>query len=213
MKVCDEINADILILQEVDRRLGARPGIFDPMYLKQNHGYIISSIAQNSVSHGWHGNAILFKKDFVEIRTNLIEIPYLEPRGAVHVTLQHKTGQVIDCIGVHLGLTQRMRFKQIAYIRKYLEDKHTGNPKIIAGDFNHWRQNKDIVNAFGQNFEVTSPGPSFHSAMLKFSLDYIVTSHDLKIHSASVHHSNLSRKASDHLPISASIVFKASAST
>jgi len=207
-QVCYEINPDILILQEVDKRLGARSDVFDVEYLKQYYGYNIASVAHNNVSHGWHGNAIFYTSNFKEIQYNRIEIPYLEPRGAVHVTLQHKTEKVIDCVGVHLGLTQKMRIKQIVYIRKLLENMQTGNPQIIAGDFNQWYKNQSIGNAFGEDYKVTSPGASFHSAIPKLALNYIVTSKDLQIHGACVHHSDLSRKASDHLPISACIVIK-----
>jgi len=208
LQVCDQINPDILILQEVDKRLGARPGVFDADYLKQNHGYNIANVAHNNVSHGWHGNAIFYNSNFKEIQCNRIEIPYLEPRGAVHVTLQQRTGKSIDFVGVHLGLTQKMRIKQIVYLRNFLEDMQTGNPQIIAGDFNQWYNNQSIGHAFGENYKVTSPGASFHAAMPKLALDYIVTSKDLQIHGACIHHSDLSRKASDHLPISASIVIK-----
>jgi len=52
LQVCDQINPDILILQEVDKGLGARSGVFDADYLKQYHEYNIASVAHNNVSHG-----------------------------------------------------------------------------------------------------------------------------------------------------------------
>jgi len=38
LQVCDQVNSDILILQEVDKRLGARSGVFDAEYLNHVDG-------------------------------------------------------------------------------------------------------------------------------------------------------------------------------
>ena len=40
-------------------------------------------------------------------------------------------------------------------------------------------ENNDIAHVFGDNYKVTTPGDSFHSAMPKLALDYTVISRDL----------------------------------
>ncbi len=60
--VLGEIDADIVVLQEADRRIGARSGVLELQYLQDLHGYVLADLALRPSSHGWHGAAILLNR-------------------------------------------------------------------------------------------------------------------------------------------------------
>ena len=201
VQVLEEIRADIVILQEADKRLGQRQGVLPLDRLKNEHGYDLAPFAENTVSHGWHGNAVLYGPRISLKNAKRLPIPSLEPRGCVSAHLETDSGHSLEVIGVHLGLTSKAREQQIGYIRQYGENLSAQTPLLVGGDFNEWRQAKKIRAKFGPDYEVISPGPSFHTANPKIALDHFVYKGDLRIHETGVHKTPLTRKASDHLPI------------
>ena len=56
--VIGELGADVIALQEVDRRFGRRAGLLDPSAIERETG--MQLLVQSDVSHchGWHGNAL-----------------------------------------------------------------------------------------------------------------------------------------------------------
>ena len=59
--VLGEIDADVVVLQEADKRIGARAGVLPLDRLKTELGLTPSDVSQRPLSHGWHGNAIFLK--------------------------------------------------------------------------------------------------------------------------------------------------------
>lgn len=191
--VLAEIDADVVILQEADRRIGARAGVLPLDLLESELGYVLPSLSLRPLSHGWHGNTILARKGFEVQSAARLDLPYLEPRGAVSIRL---SAPDIEVIGTHLGLTPGMRVKQINVLRHYLSTRH--HPVILGGDLNE--RNLAKLN-FGPASKVISPGPSFHAARPTATLDRFVLTGALHLVSAHVHSSKRAARASDHLPI------------
>lgn len=191
--VLAEIDADVVVLQEADKRIGGRNGVLPLDRLETELGLTCADVSIRPLSHGWHGNAILVKTRFTDHTARCIDLPSIEPRGAVSVRLHDPQ---IEIIGVHLGLTTGMRHKQILALQH--EMHRQDHPVLLAGDFNEWNAKRI---AFKEPASVVSPGPSFHSARAKISLDRFVLSSGLHMVSSHVHHSALSRRSSDHLPI------------
>ena len=191
--VLAEIDADVVVLQEADKRIGGRDGVLPLDRLRAELDLLCADVSIRPLSHGWHGNAILLKNRFADHTTRRIDLPSMEPRGAVSLCLHHPQ---IEIIGVHLGLTTGMRRKQILALQDQLHDQD--HPVLLAGDFNEWNANRI---AFKEPATVVSPGPSFHAVRPKISLDRFVLSSGLRMVSSHVHHSALSRRSSDHLPI------------
>lgn len=191
--VLAEIDADVVVLQEADKRIGGRDGVLPLDRLEAELGLTCADVSIRPLSHGWHGNAILVKTRFTDHTARRIDLPSIEPRGAVAVRLH---GPQIEIIGVHLGLTTGMRRKQILALQD--EMHRQDHPVLLAGDFNEWNAKRV---AFEQPATVVSPGPSFHAACPKIPLDRFVFSSGLRMVSSHVHHSALSRQSSDHLPI------------
>ncbi|MFC6761658.1 endonuclease/exonuclease/phosphatase family protein [Sulfitobacter porphyrae] len=131
--VLAEINADIIVLQEADRRVGTRAGVLPLDRLETEFDYIMTDVSLHPLSHGWHGNAILVRSRFADHVPERIELPTLEPRGAVSVRLEQPQ---LEVIGVHLGLTPGMRRKQMSTLQEVMKDRD--HPVLLAGDFNEW---------------------------------------------------------------------------
>jgi endonuclease/exonuclease/phosphatase family metal-dependent hydrolase len=58
----------------------------------------VADVAGNEVSLGWHGNAMLIRRGLETAGTEHIELPILEPRGAVLVRMSGLT-----IVRTHLG--------------------------------------------------------------------------------------------------------------
>ncbi|MEM9580462.1 MAG: endonuclease/exonuclease/phosphatase family protein [Pseudomonadota bacterium] len=194
--VLGEIDADIVVLQEADKRLGARPGVL-PETLLDELGYRFIDYDKDTPSHGWHGNAMIYRPDRFDLSASRkIDLPALEPRGSISATFGPASFEVL---GVHLGLTPGTREKQIRHLARFVEA--ADHPVLIAGDFNSTLPNPKIAEKFSKSVHVLTPGPTFHAANPFASLDRFVLSGFGTPAQSHVHRSKLARRASDHLPI------------
>lgn len=201
LDVINGIEADVVVLQEADRRLGARPTALPLRLLEEHSDFIPVPLATSDVSLGWHGNAVLVRKDLGFDAPRRIDLPGLEPRGAVAVDVSG-----ITLVGVHLGLMRRHRHLQLHALGAALDDR----PTIVAGDFNEWSRAQGL-EPFEGRFHMHSPGRSFHANRPMAALDKIGHSGSLELRGAGVIETRLARRASDHLPVWAKITPRAEA--
>ncbi|MEM7461288.1 MAG: endonuclease/exonuclease/phosphatase family protein [Pseudomonadota bacterium] len=205
--IIKELNADIVVLQEVDERLGKRPTTIAREKIAEHTGLVAVDVAANDVSLGWHGNAVLVRKDMEVTAIRRIPLPGLEPRGAVNVDINH-TDAEISVIGVHLGLLRSYRRRQLAEIHTQIPKQKLAH-SLIIGDFNEWSPSKGL-DALEDDFEIVSPGKTFHTAQPVAALDRLALGKSLQLHAAGIVKTGESKIASDHLPIWAEISAKAS---
>ena len=190
--VIEELEADIVVLQEADKRLGERSGVLPLERLISDCGLQLAKPHSDGLSHGWHGNAILYRKSVLRAPDiERIALPAREPRGAIGALFE-ETG--LHVIGTHLALTAGVRRKQLHTL--CVHASQTDAPTIIAGDFNHWGQNLPA----GPHTVVT-PGLSFHASRQIAPLDRFILFGPVKELTANVHRSLKARQASDHLPV------------
>ena len=202
--VLNEIGADVIALQEADRRFGARASALPAHLLEEHSAYRPVPLPHRTGGIGWHGNAILVHKD-VEIELcEALHIPALEPRGAVMAELR-VNGESLRTIGMHLDLSGLWRKRQVKAIVDHLRRRHRDMPTVMMGDTNEWRQASASMKAFGDGYRSAPTGPSFHSRRPVATLDRILVCNSLKIEAAGVHASEEAKKASDHLPVWARI--------
>jgi endonuclease/exonuclease/phosphatase family metal-dependent hydrolase len=157
-------------------------------------------------SLGWHGNAMLIRPEVRILATAHLDLPGLEPRGAIRVDLDTAIGPV-RVIGLHLGLIRRYRILQVAAIMRCLRElPHM--PTVMAGDFNEWGSVMPLdTMAHGLRF---LPGvPSFPAARPVGRLDRFALSDDLTALDQGAYLGSPARVASDHLPVWADIAAKA----
>ncbi len=61
VKVIGEIGADVVALQEVDRRFGKKGGLLDPAAILRQTGMQLLVQSDAPHRHGWRGNALLVR--------------------------------------------------------------------------------------------------------------------------------------------------------
>jgi endonuclease/exonuclease/phosphatase family metal-dependent hydrolase len=200
LSVLNEIDADVIALQEADRRFGSKESCIPAAMLatETTWQHVPVGIRPNSI--GWHGNALLVRKG-IEIRdAKPLHLPMLEPRGAVMAEIVIG-GYHLRIIGVHLDLSGLWRRKQVRWLLNYLETAVHHLPTIMMGDFNQW-SNRGALSEFAfHRYRLIKTAKSFHSARPIANLDRIIVSHDIEVLENGVHISPLSKLASDHLPI------------
>jgi endonuclease/exonuclease/phosphatase family metal-dependent hydrolase len=198
LSVLDEIGADVIVLQEADKRLGDRPAAI-PLGLLHSHGTYEHLNPGPGPSLGWHGNAILLRKGLRAQVAGLIELPGLEPRGAIVARFRPEEGRgVAIVVAAHLGLNRGSRHRQVGAILS--ATKRFRMPLIVAGDLNE-RAPERLLAAFNPHLRLVTPGPSFHAAHPFVALDHLILGGKVRVERAHVHVTPLSRVASDHLPI------------
>lgn len=204
LQVLCEIDADVVALQEADRRFGTREAVLTSHLLGEHGDWKPIPFGMRARSMGWHGNALLVRKDAQILDCEAIHLPALEPRGAVMADIRVR-GQVLRVVGMHLDLSGLWRRRQAHAIIAHLESSAERHPTVLMGDLNEWSAQSGCLRDFAQHFHFADTGKSFHARRPVARLDRIMASHDLRIADAGVHESLSARTASDHLPVWATV--------
>ncbi|MEO6716025.1 MAG: endonuclease/exonuclease/phosphatase family protein [Novosphingobium sp.] len=200
LSVLREIDADVVALQEADRRFGERKSVLPLASLDEHTPYRAVQLSGRPDSIGWHGNALLVRRGIEWAGANIVPLPTLEPRGAVRVDLV-LGGQKIRIVGMHLDLSGLRRRQQVRAILGDLARSEDAAATVLMGDLNEWAIHGGCLREFGKDWRVLSCGPSFPSRRPVAQLDRIVISSGWRILQSRVHHSALASRGSDHLPI------------
>lgn len=197
LEVMSHLGAQIIAVQEADRRLGNRPAALTAAMVHAGSDFVPVQVANNDVSLGWHGNALLVHKGLQVADTQRLELPGLEPRGAILVDLDGPLPLTI--VATHLGLMRQHRTAQLQAILTALSARPY-RPTIILGDFNEWSNSRGM-EPLENLFTVHRPGKSYHASRPVAALDRIALSRDLTLRDAGVEERGQARIASDHLPV------------
>ncbi len=223
LDVLHELDADVVALQEADKRFGGRGaavphelidehGLYTPVYFGVKHRRMIDRLPGKGKEHaerllkinsrnmGWHGNAILIKRHIGVLDCAALDLPTLEPRGAVMAELLIGD-KPVRVIGMHLDLSGLWRRRQTRAILDAIAKRPQKMPTVLMGDTNEWRDVAGCLKDFEPHFHIAPTGPSFHSRHPVAALDRIIVDKELRIDAAGVHMSPSARRASDHLPI------------
>lgn len=203
LAVLHEIDADIVALQECDRRFGQRKSVL-PRARIEDSPYRPVALGVRPGSLGWHGNTFLVKKDFAVIETDPLILPTLEPRGAVRVDLEHE-GRRIRAIGMHLDLSGFRRRHQAEAVVAHIDKCAECCPTVVMGDTNEWSSTGGMLRIFRDDWHSPDCGPSFPTRRPIARLDRIFASREWTPVASGVHHSLLASRASDHLPVWATL--------
>src|SRR4051812_27095343 len=219
LKVLQEIDADVVALQEADKRVGGRAstvphalidshGMYKPVHFGVRHRRTLETVRKHTDrllkvdtrNIGWHGNAILVKRYIGVLACAALDLPTLEPRGAVMAELLIGDSP-LRVIGMHLDLSGLWRRRQMRAILAAIADRPQAMPTILMGDTNEWRTVAGCLSELEPEFHIAPTGPSFHARHPVAQLDRIIVHKALNIEAAGVHMSPVARRASDHLPI------------
>jgi len=196
------LEADIVALQEVDHRIAPRHAALPAPLVTARTGLVPLAFAHNDVSLGWHGQTILIRKGLAATATGRIDLPGLEPRGAVLAEIVTPIGP-LRVVGAHLGLVRRFRLLQLDTIRAAIAARPR-MPTVIMGDFNEWSPTAGTL-PLARDYRIHAPGPSFPAMKPVARLDRIALSRELHLHDAGAATGRTARIASDHLPVWADI--------
>ena len=204
LEVLREIDAHVIALQEADRRFGTREAVLTNHLLEEHSPWKPLPVGLRTHSMGWHGNALLVRKDAVLVDCEAIHLPALEPRGAVMADIRIN-GTILRVVGMHLDLSGLWRRRQARTIMTHVAASTNQYPTVLMGDLNEWSRAAGCLRDFARDFTSADTGPSFHARRPVARLDRILVSPELKVVECGVHASLAARTASDHLPIWATL--------
>lgn len=199
------LSADLVVLQEADKRLPPRPAAL-PHDMIEEAGWFIVPFGTDrqgpGASLGWHGNAMLIRPHLLLRDTSRLILPGLEPRGAIRLDLDSPMGP-LRVVGVHLGLMRKYRVQQIAAIMQSLSTLPP-MPTVLAGDFNEWGSGV-AMDKVAEGLRFLPGAASFPAARPVARLDRFALTDDLEAMHQGTYLGKPARVASDHLPVWADI--------
>ena len=199
LDVLHEIDGDVIALQESDLRFGAKTRVIPHHMLDEHSPWQAVAVAHDGGSMGWHGNALLARKDCPVQASAALHLPALEPRGAIRADVVVHSAP-IRVVGMHLDLSGLWRRRQARAILSHVDSCASSLPTVLMGDLNEWTRSAGCLRDFGREFASVPTGPSFHARRPIGRLDRIFT-RGFRVVDCGVHASAIARRASDHLPI------------
>ncbi|MCA1661533.1 MAG: endonuclease/exonuclease/phosphatase family protein [Novosphingobium sp.] len=203
LAILREIDADVIALQECDRRFGERPSVLPKAALDESP-WRAAPLAMQPQSLGWHGNAILVRREIGITDCAAVPLPTLEPRGAVCADLEIE-GKSLRVVGMHLDISGLRRHHQVRSVLSHLHLREHRSPAVVMGDMNDWSRHGRALREFGHGWQMVGVGHSFPARRPVAPLDRIVVSDDWHVAACGVHRSALAAHASDHLPVWATL--------
>jgi len=197
-------------------------------YFAGESRHLHAAYGMNAIyDHGHHGNALLSAFPIANQANHDVSDHAYEQRGILHCVLHTPSGPV-HCYVVHLGLFEGSRRRQTqALISAVRESAPNGEPVVIAGDFNDWRNSlsaelrnalgvREAFDEIGSNSALDElvrtlrrkhsahPARTFPAALPFFRLDRIYV-RGFHVEAAQVLHGSLWAKLSDHAPMVANL--------
>jgi endonuclease/exonuclease/phosphatase family metal-dependent hydrolase len=204
-RVIRELDCDTIGLQEVDSRPSERS---DSMQLE----YLASATGMQAVPgttlirhDGEYGNALLTRRRILDVKRHDLSYGRYEPRGALEVDLEVH-GKPMRVFVMHLGLLPSERRFQMRLVLEQLRRIPSDESVVVLGDINEWlplgRPLRWLNSLLGKppwqrTFPVWAP---------MFALDRVWVRPVGSMLDFSVHRSALSRRASDHFPVTARVL-------
>ena len=206
--VVAELRADLVALQEVDKRFGRRTARLDPDAIMRITGLVPLPVSDLPDGLGWHGNALLVRRG-TRARLRRLDLPGAEPRGAVvaELDMPGQAGGPLRVVAAHFGLLRRCRTRQATAILEAIA-RGPEMPTLLLGDLNEWRADgpRSALRALEPLLGPVGSGPaSFPSRRPLLALDRILGCRRALVGSVEAHDSPLARLASDHLPLKARV--------
>ena len=195
LQVIADLGADVIALQEVDFRFGARPEALPRALIRELTGMEPAPhLTTSEQSLGWHGQTVLIRPELApQASVRRLPLPGIEPRGALALRLESLTVLVM-----HLGLARSSRRAQLSRLATKAV-RIAGDNYVLTGDFNEWRDERGLEPL--NDLTIVAPGPSWPAVFPRLRYDRIAVSSGLTVLDSGVLDDPLARMASDHLPV------------
>jgi endonuclease/exonuclease/phosphatase family metal-dependent hydrolase len=202
-----EMGADIVALQEVDARHRAGAYFDQWVFLAEAVGCACIPGISLRTHRNIFGNALLTCRPIRNVRLHDISVNRREPRGAIDAEID-AGGENLRIVATHFGLRAQERRQQSELLLSILDAQGSAStqlPTLLLGDFNDWRPNGKTIRHLARAFHPANAPATFPARYPLFSLDRIFARGNIRLESVAVHRSALARRASDHLPVSATV--------
>jgi endonuclease/exonuclease/phosphatase family metal-dependent hydrolase len=221
VQILQHHGADLVLLQEVDEGVPRSRELNLAKELAQEAGYPHFALGHNvSLKKGRYGNATLSR--FPILRERNIDLSVVGSwirRGCQHTSIQIAEDRPpLEAFNLHLGLSARERERQVELLSHSHEFSGVGNdtPALVGGDFNDWRSLlwPTFTNGLGYSCATDSKAgrrgalATYPSFSPQGGLDRIYFRGPLRLLSARRCRLQVSRLASDHLPVIADFVLR-----
>jgi endonuclease/exonuclease/phosphatase family metal-dependent hydrolase len=199
--VLREIDPDVIALQEVEAHDSGGDML---AWLAAETG--MRAIAGTTLlrNDGHYGNGILTRCDVKA--TELVDLSFRnrEPRGAIVADLQLNGSGSLRVVATHLGLRPAERREQVERLVKIFT-WHEQDRSVLMGDLNEWFLWGRPLRRLHRHFLETPSLSTFPSRAPFLALDRIWAHPHTMLRRLEVHRTPLARRASDHLPLVATL--------
>ena len=215
-RVIARYSPDIVALQEVDVRR-KRTGKIDQAH--QISRLLAMDCHFQPAMHledERYGDAIMSPHPLRLIRKDILPGPSersfhhgrAEPRGALWMEVDFH-GTPIQIFNTHLGLSKGERLRQVDALigEGWMGGADCPRPRILVGDFNalpgssEIRKLTEVLDDTQLKLPGHKPKGTFFSRLPKARIDYVFVERELEVNNIHVPRSELTRLASDHLPL------------
>ena len=211
-EVIARLKPDIVALQELDVGRARTGGVDQAHQIARRLKMAFHFHPALRVEEELYGDAILTIYPERLIQTGPLPghpaIPRLEPRGAVWLSAEIE-GKPVQVINTHLGLVPKEQQLQAAWLAgpSWLDHPMRKGPTILLGDFNA-TSSSVVYRALCAKLAVArrlaptkSATSTFPSTLPVLRIDHIFVSPEIKVEDVFVPFDQLTRTASDHLPL------------
>lgn len=202
-QVIRDLDVDLIGLQEVGWHHRGEAGLDQFAFLERETGLTAHAGPTKHSERAHYGNALLTRLPLLSLSAIDLSVGRREPRGAIDAVLA-LNGRPVRVIVAHLGLDPWERAKQVGDILSRVAEK-PDLPTVFMGDLNEWTPNSPRLRRLAESFADVANPRSFHARMPTLRLDRIYVSGGATIPSFEVIRTVLTRRASDHLPVKATI--------
>jgi endonuclease/exonuclease/phosphatase family metal-dependent hydrolase len=202
IKVLQELEAGIIGLQEVNFPKHIRHRITEDHLSSMLHMELIAGTTLYR-KEARYGNILLTRFPVRTVLKHDISVGSCEPRGALDVDLDVH-GRQVRAVVTHLGLGMRERRIQHARLREILSLRKA-DLLLLMGDFNEWIPMRFPFRRINLWFEHIHAPRTFPTMLPFLALDRIMIHPRKGLSSLEAHKTPLSRRASDHYPVKATI--------
>lgn len=203
-EVIRELHADVIGLQEVNSRFHGEGAVDQVDYLRRRTG--MEAVAGPCLIHlaGHSGNVILTRWPIRSVCRYDLSVPGREPRAALEaVIVLDRTA--VRVVVTHFGLRQAERAVQAATLTRALQSPEPV-PAIVIGDFNRWVPGERSLECLDRRLGPSRSVRSFPAYFPVLALERIWVEAPNRLERVVAHRSGLARRASDHLPLKATIL-------
>ncbi len=213
-EVIKKINAETVVLNEVDVHATRSDLVDQPKFVAQIAGYPHYLFGVASLRPGGeYGNVVMSKYPLESL--TLLDLPSNDNESRSAMVVKVNAPKPYYIIGTHFTYEQtpemnEVRVKSVDMIADYIKE-HQLTPVVLAGDLNAWENSNPIVRLREQGFCVindVAPGEASYPAdKPKVLLDYMAV-YPADVAEVVTHYVVDEPKASDHRPVYSEIIFK-----